>query len=262
MRGSVHQRPLVALGGGRVIDAAKAIGGADGLPCAAVPTTLSGAEMTRVHRMPSGVDELQLVRPSLVISQPSLMASQPLPGLAASALNAVAHAVEALYTPFANPVAEAAALRSASLIFQGLEEDGAPDRPALALGATLAGYAVGSAGYAMMHVLCQTLVREAAVPHAEVYAAVLPHAVRFMAPRAPAAIDRLAGAVGGAGADELVDRLSALTARAGVSGLADLGVQEQMLPRVAAAALGRPELGNTPAPPDKNELLALLRDAL
>ncbi|HMJ95287.1 MAG TPA: iron-containing alcohol dehydrogenase, partial [Thermoleophilaceae bacterium] len=42
--------PLVALGGGRVIDTAKAIGGVTGLPVAAIPTTLSGAELTPFHR--------------------------------------------------------------------------------------------------------------------------------------------------------------------------------------------------------------------
>jgi glycerol dehydrogenase-like iron-containing ADH family enzyme len=40
------QAPLVALGGGRVVDTAKALAGATGVRCAAIPTTLSGAEMT------------------------------------------------------------------------------------------------------------------------------------------------------------------------------------------------------------------------
>ena len=48
--------PLVALGGGRVIDTAKAIGGVTGAPVAAIPTTLSGAELTPFHRLPKGVD--------------------------------------------------------------------------------------------------------------------------------------------------------------------------------------------------------------
>jgi hypothetical protein len=72
--------------------------------CAAIPTTLSGAEMTRGHRMPAGVPEPDPVqrpywrwcqRATLVISDPRLMASQPMPDLAASALNALAHAAEA-----------------------------------------------------------------------------------------------------------------------------------------------------------------------
>jgi alcohol dehydrogenase class IV len=57
-----------------------------------------------------------MVRPSLVIADPRLMASQPVPELWASAMNALAHGMEALYTPLANPVAEAAALRGAQAI--------------------------------------------------------------------------------------------------------------------------------------------------
>ena len=101
------ERPLVALGGGRVVDTAKAIGGVTGAPVAAIPTTLSGAELTPFHRTPAGVEGARLVRPSLVIADPLLMASQPEPQLWASATNALAHGMEALYTPLANPVVEA-----------------------------------------------------------------------------------------------------------------------------------------------------------
>ncbi|MEA2470392.1 MAG: hypothetical protein QOE38_1391, partial [Thermoleophilaceae bacterium] len=59
-------RLVVALGGGRVIDSAKALGAADGVDVAAVPTTLSGAELTRFHRLPEGVEGRMPVRPSLV----------------------------------------------------------------------------------------------------------------------------------------------------------------------------------------------------
>jgi len=48
VRTAVEGRQLVALGGGRVIDSAKAIAGADGLKCAAVPTTLSGKATSTV----------------------------------------------------------------------------------------------------------------------------------------------------------------------------------------------------------------------
>ena len=92
-------------GEGRIHDAAKAIGGADNLRVAAIPTTLSGAEMTPFHRMPAGVEEFRMMRPQLVLAAPGLMASQKMPDLAASAMNALAHAVEALYTPMSNPVA-------------------------------------------------------------------------------------------------------------------------------------------------------------
>ena len=52
---------LVALGGGRVVDTTKAIAGAVGARCGAIPTTLSGAEMTAFHRTPAGVAGARLV---------------------------------------------------------------------------------------------------------------------------------------------------------------------------------------------------------
>ncbi len=48
---------LVALGGGRVIDTAKAIASVTGAEVAAIPTTLSGAEMTGIHRLPAGAED-------------------------------------------------------------------------------------------------------------------------------------------------------------------------------------------------------------
>src|SRR5262249_23898194 len=175
-------RPVGGRGGGRVIAPARAIAGAAGLPVAAIPTTLSGAEMTRIHRMPAGGDEFHLVRPSLVIGDPAGMGSQPMPRLAARAGNGVVHARESPYTPAANPPAHAAALDAASLIASGLRAD-KPDRPALALGGLLAGYAIGSAGPAVLHVLSQTTVRETGAQHAHVYSVLLPHALAFMAGR-------------------------------------------------------------------------------
>jgi maleylacetate reductase len=247
VRSGVEGRPVVALGGGRVVDSAKAIAGADGLRCAAIPTTLSGAEMTGFHRMPAGVEQFDLVRPALVIAVPELMTSQPMPGLAASAMNALAHAIEALYTPLANPVADEAALRACRLL--------AGDGPGLALGAILAGYASGSAGFAIHHAVCQTLVRVAGTPHAQTNAVMLPHFVRLMEPRVPETIARVSEALG----DQDV---ASLAARAGVTRLSELGVEESMLADVVAAALQHPALGNTPDPPGAEELTEVLERAL
>ena len=246
VRGEVGGRPIVALGGGRVIDSAKAIGGADTLPVAAVPTTLSGAPITRIHRMPAGVEEFTLVRPSLVVAAPELMASQPMPGLAASAMNSLAHATESLYTPLANPVATMAALRAASLFGRGLEDPRAPRREDLALAALLGSWAMGTTGYALHHVVCQTLVRVAGTPHAETNAVMLPHTVRFMAMRAPDAIEALRKAIGGDVAD--------LAATAGATRLSELGASADVVDAVVEAASGRGELRNTPGgapPPDR-----------
>src|SRR5829696_3501078 len=76
---------VVALGGGRVIDVAKAVAAAlgEGARAMAVPTTLSGAEMTRGHRHAEGVpDATPRVRCAIVVCDPLLAASQPEPELA------------------------------------------------------------------------------------------------------------------------------------------------------------------------------------
>ncbi len=256
VRAAVDGRPVVALGGGRVVDSAKAIAGADGVACAALATTLSGAEMTGFHRLPAGVEGGTLVRPSLVVADPALMASQPMPALAASALNALAHAVEALYTPLANPVASMAALRGAELIARGLLDGDEPDRLAVALGALLAGYASGQTGYAVHHVVCQTIVRVGGTPHAQTNAAVLPRVIRFMRGRAPAQIGMLESALGGSDVPGLLE------ARADVSGLRALGFDPALVDDVVQAVLPRAELQNTPQPPGEAELRELVDAAL
>lgn len=250
----ISTNSLVALGGGRVIDTAKAIAGVTGAAVAAIPTTLSGAELTPFHRTPAGVDGARLVRPSLVIADPALMTSQPDTELWASAMNALAHGMEALYTPLANPVAETVALRGASAI--AAEE--------LALGAFLCGYASGMTGFAVHHATCQLIVRTAGTPHAQTNAVMLPHFARMMAGRVPGAIGELAAALGDPDADPeaAAGRVSKLAARSGHTRLSTLGVEEQHLPRVAEGVMRHPALRSTPDPPDAEELLALLRDAL
>ena len=254
---------VVALGGGRVVDTAKAISGAGAGRCAAVPTTLSGAELTPFHRLPKGVEGARMIRPALVIADPELMAGAPLTLLAASAMNALAHAMEALYTQLANPVCDIAALRSASLIAAGVTSD-PPDREALALAALLAGYASGATGIAVHHALCQSIVRTAGSPHAQTNAVMLPHSARLMAGRAPGALGGLAGALGDPTGDPeaAAGAVARLSGRCGHVRLATLGVTDDHLPGAAAATQGHPALANTPDPPREDELLALMRDAL
>jgi maleylacetate reductase len=209
--------------------------------------------------MPAGVEQFTLVRPSVVIADPALMASQPMPGLAASALNAMAHAVESLYTPLTNPAAQLTGLQAIELLGAGLGE-AEPDRPGLALGALLAGWASGSAGYAFIHVLCQTTVRVAGTPHAQTYAVMLPHGLRLLEPRVPELLTRVAAALGAEDpAPELaVERVAHLGAQAHVVRLSALGVNEADIPEIVAQASARAELHNTPDPPGADELEQLL----
>jgi alcohol dehydrogenase class IV len=260
VRAAVAGRPLVAFGGGRVVDAAKAIAGADRLVCAAIPTTLAGSSVTGIHRMPAGVEEWRLVRPALVVADPDLMTTLPDPELTATALNALAHACESLYVPGTNPVGEGAALRAAELFAASLAPGEAIDRPALALAAILGGYAIGVSGLAVHHAVCQTIVRTLGTPHAQTNTVMLPHSLRFVAPRAPEAIARLAAALG---VPDAADGVAALAARAGVAALGDVGVGAGDVDAIVTDVLRHPGLWGTPGgAPTEAELAELVRAAL
>src|SRR4051794_7787625 len=202
LRATVRGDLLVALGGGRVVDVTKALAAAAGPPvrAAAIPTTLSAAEMSRGHRHASGVDpQTPNVRPAIVINDPALSASQPADELAASAANSLAHAVEGAVTVRASPVpvlAAREAVRLTEAAYSGA--DGEPDREALALAALLSGYTIDQAGLGLHHVLSQTLVRVGGAGHGPSNAAMLPETIAALARRAPAAIAALGAAVGAA----------------------------------------------------------------
>jgi alcohol dehydrogenase class IV len=252
--GTVSHDRIVALGGGRVVDVAKALAAASGgaARAMAIPTTLSGAEMTRVHRQAVGAPEgTKGVRPAVVVNDPALSASQPQPELAASALNALGHAAEGPCTPRANPVATLAALEAARLLTGAFRRG--PDRDALALGALLAGYTIDSTFYGLHHVLSQTLVRLAGIGHGPANAIMLPHTLAALAWRFPAWSERLGEAVGGDPAD-VAARLCTLT---GATTLGELGVANDTLDECANAAAERAELELTPPRADRAELRTL-----
>lgn len=259
---SVAKGPnLVALGGGRVIDTAKAIASVSGARVAAIPTTLSGAEMTGIHRLPAGAESrvAALVRAALVIADPEAMTSLPERQLRASALHALAHGADSLYTPFANPVSQMAALRGAELIAGALDQERSErDRAALAQGAILCGYAIDSGAFAIHHVICQTLVRICGSPHAETNAAILPRAMAFMAPRAP---DNLALLAESLGTDPAGIEARLLELGGNPAGLGDLGADRAKLDDALDSMLLRPELAFTPEPPTREDLKQLVEEA-
>ncbi len=259
--GSARLPRLVALGGGRVIDTAKAVASVTGASVAAIPTTMSGAEMTGIHRLPAGAEGTvsSLIRPELAIADEEMMTSQPERALRFSSMNALAHGADSLYTPFANPVSRMTALRGAELIATSLDQDpGDRDRVALALGSILSGYAIDSAMFAVHHVICQTLVRICGSPHAETNAAILPRAMAFMATRAPEWLSSLAAAIK-TDLTEIETRI--LDLGGNPPGLGSLGADKDKLDQALDAILARPELAFTPDPPDRDELAKLIESA-
>jgi alcohol dehydrogenase class IV len=238
---------LVAVGGGSTVGLAKAIALTLELPIIALPTTLSGSEMTPVWGITeagvkrTGRDER--VRPHSVLYDPRLSLGLP-PGVAVpSAFNAIAHAVEALYAPEADAELLDLAEEAVRLLVDGLPSlsAGTRDTAARALslhGACLAGACLARASMGLHHKLCHVLGGTFGLPHATTHAVLLPYVARFNLEAAPAARARLARALG---ATDPARALLDLGARAGVPrSLASLGLERESLDEAAALATAKP----------------------
>jgi alcohol dehydrogenase class IV len=261
MLDAVGPGPLLGVGGGRTIDVAKALASISGASVATLATTMSGAEMTGIHRLPEGAEDRVrgLVRPTLVLAAAEAMTGQPEPQLRASSMNALAHGADSLYTPLANPVSRETALRGAGLIAAALDQPPERrDRAALALGSLLCGYAIDSALFGLHHVVCQTLVRVCGTPHAETNARILPVALELLAARAPEPYTKLAGALD-TSIDGLPNRVRELGGE--VPGLGALGGDSDRREEAVGEMLARPELAAVPGELSRADLSGLLERA-
>ncbi len=260
MRLGARSFPLiVALGGGRVIDTAKALAGASVAEAVvALPTTLSAAEMTGFHRPAVGAPTgSRFVRPAIVGNDPALSASQPEADLAASTANSVGHALAAATSPRATPITAAAARTALECLEAGWVGK-QPQRPRLALGALMAGWSVGISGLGLHHLLAQTVVREFGLAHGYGNLALLPVSLSWLAARDADALAWIEAGLDGTLA-QLADRVAEA---AGVRGLTELGVGEPVIERAIDAAMARPDLAYLAPELTRDDVARLYREAL
>jgi maleylacetate reductase len=257
---------LVAMGGGSATGMAKAVALEHEAPIVAVPTTYAGSEVTPIYGLtgPEGkrTGRDPRVLPRTVLYDPALTTGLPPEVTGPSGMNALAHCVEALYAPGANPVTALLATEGARALARGLPAavsdpaDLAARSDAL-LGAWLAGAALAAAGVGIHHQLCHLLGGAYRLPHAELHAVVLPHAVRFVAPAARPQLARLAV---GLGVDDVAGGIWDLGRRLGTpASLAELGLAEAELDRAAELAVAK--VVQTPRRAGVSELRGLLEDA-
>lgn len=233
----------VAVGGGSAIGLAKAVALHRPVPILAVPTTLSGSEMTRVWGITSdgmkrtGRDPL--AAPRTVLYDPSLVATLPIATAVPSAMNALAHAAEALWAPDRSPMTDLFAAEGAAALGRALKA--LADGPSLKImsdalfGAWLSGICLDSTTMSLHHKLCHVLGGSFGLPHAPTHAVLLPHLIAFNRDDAPHAEARLADALGfvdpATGLHELIGGLG------GPTSLGDLGLRAEDLDRAAELAL-------------------------
>jgi maleylacetate reductase len=162
---------------------------------------------------------------------------------ATSGLNAIAHAVEALYARDRNPIISLMAqegIRSLAHALPRIKND--PDdieaRSEALYGACLCGSCLGAVGMALHHKLCHTLGGSFNLPHAETHAVILPHAVAYNASAEPQAIAEIARALG---ADDAAGGLFELAGKLGIRrSLGEIGMRMQDIDQAADLAVKNP----------------------
>jgi maleylacetate reductase len=251
---------VVAVGGGSAIDLGKAISARASVPLVSVPTTYAGAEWTEYYgirandrRAVGSGGGAQLYA---VVYDPELTLDLPRDVTVGTAMNALAHCAEALYVQGHNAEADEHALAGAALIgiWLPIVVDAPRDRNArtqLLRGACHAGQALGGSMLALAHAMAQAVGGRYGLPHGTLNGICLPPALRFNEQFAPEAVERFRAAVGRDPAE--------LAALGGPTRLRELGVPEDDLPELAAAAAGRPGNQANPRPATAEEIEALLR---
>jgi len=243
---------VIAVGGGSAIGMAKAIALAGGPPSIAVPTTYSGSEMTPIWGLTRDGEKVtgrdDRVRPVAVLYDPTLTLDLPPRVAAPSAINAMAHCVEALYAHDANPVVALFAADGISALANSLptivrDTADLAARTMALYGAWVAGLSLGACTMGLHHKLCHVLGGTFALPHAETHAVMLPYTASYNARAAPDAMRAIAAALGqGDDAPSALHETTraVLTAAGAPTSLRELGLARDALPRVVEQATARP----------------------
>lgn len=271
-RGMAREREadcLLSIGGGSTTGTAKAValGTERTLPIVAVPTTYAGSEMTPIW----GMTEKQRkttgkslgVLPKVVVYDPELTFSLPDFITGPSAMNAMAHCVEAFYASGANPITSLMAEEGIRVLSNGVpvaveDPEDLEGRSETLYGAYLAGAALAATSAGLHHKICHVLGGAYDLPHAEMHTIVLPHATAFNEPAMPEIAARIARALGtknaATGLYELVEKIGAKTA------LEDIGMKEEYIVEVVPQILETAPEDN-PRPIDEEGLRGILEGA-
>ncbi|WP_369394343.1 maleylacetate reductase [Streptomyces sp. CG1] len=253
----------VAVGGGSAIGLGKAIALRTGLPLIAVPTTYAGSEMTPLWGLTehavkrTGRDPV--VQPRSVVYDAELTLTLPVSLSVTSGINALAHAVEALYAPDTSPLVslmaeEGVRAMAGALPRLAAEPDDLDTRGRALYGAWLCGTCLGATTMGLHHKVCHVLGGTFGLPHAETHTVVLPYALAYNAPAVPQALAALHRALD---TEDAPRALRDLSVHLGAPrSLAELGLKEGDLTLAAEQVTGEPYAN--PRPVTAEGVLAVL----
>ncbi len=277
---------VVGIGGGSVLDVAKAIGGLArseretaaffagepvperGVPVIAVPTTAgTGAEVTRnsVLSDPSGPAKQSIrgdaLMPAVAIVDPELTVSMPQGVTARSGMDALTQAIESYWSIHATPITESLAIRAIELINRHLPAaydrgDDLDAREGMAYGSLIAGMAFANSRLGAVHGLAHPLGIRYHIAHGEVCAILLPHVMRLNHQAALGKYDRIGEIVGGDAADVAA---SVLTRLGLPTSLEHTGLCEDDFPTIVAESMPSGSLKANPKKVTEDDLLEILR---
>ncbi len=238
---------VVAIGGGSTTGLGKAIALRTDLPQIVIPTTYAGSEATPIlgqteNGLKTTITDPKVL-PEIILYDPELVATLPVGMTVTSALNAMAHAAEALYARDRDDQTTTLAVDGLRAFAEALPQvlrdpENLAAREDTLKGAWACGAVLGQVGMALHHKLCHTLGGTFDLPHAETHAIILPHAVDFNAQAVPALLtpisDVLDGSPPGHALWTFARDMGAPMA------LKDLGLQERDLDRATEIALSKP----------------------
>lgn len=276
---------VVSFGGGSCADLGKAVcffteqeAGTPGasyadrpaLPHVSIPTTYSGAELTPFFGMTDPATRQKsggggpTIAPIAAVYDPELTLSTPARVSAETGMNALAHCVEAAWSPTRTPEAEAIALAGAHRIYAALPAVvDAPDdleaRTAMLAGAVLGGRCLQNGSMGVHHGLSQLVGGRTGIPHGLANAMILSHAIRFNADTVPVSVAGLAFSMG---VDDPAAAVEALVAQMGLpAGLRECGLTEEDLDVVAQLSQSNGNVLNNPRPVSEQDARAILTAA-
>ncbi|MES2537021.1 MAG: maleylacetate reductase [Pseudomonadota bacterium] len=258
---------LITVGGGASIGLGKGIALELGIPIIAIPTTYSGSEMTGfcgitidgVKRMHTGLNMLA----STVIYDPELTLGLPPDVSAASAMNALAHCIDAVVVDTCSPIIAIAAAEGARAITASIvrvvKNPGDLEARAEAMYGGYLGGAALTGGFALQHGVAHVLGGSFDVPHGLSHALVLPHVAAYHALHLPEKMAPIARAMGVATADLGAAVFDLMVALGLPTSLAQIGFDRSGLERAAIITI-ETDNGANPAPVTLDVVRQILDD--